>query len=294
MSSSGKGSSRGGPLKNDGKSSHSGAPVQGGSRNPPPGGNPTVSMTDRTQCTLRIDNHQNPSTSTANSSSIPHLLSLIIKIEPLSPNYGNDGQSPRRTREGYFLPPNRTNGYERGNGPAILLRWMGGRLVPIAQDDEIRHIALHVYRYRTATVFTQNEDTPHLLAVPFDARERNVPDEINGWRPLTFNHERIPGTDRYYSYISCVGAETGIAATGSAHWMPQLLPGWYQYRPRTSATRVQAGLIGNLPLLFALAAFSTPPTPAGLNVLARSLQPGAWNPHANPYPSGRGSRFSIL
>lgn len=207
----------------------------------------------------------------------------------MKPNHGSGGQSPRRTREGYFLPPDRRNGYERGDGPQLLLRWMGGRLSQCTANDPIRAAPLRVYR--TATVFTQNEDTPHLLAVPFDARTQNVRDEINGWRRLTFNHEQIPGTNRYYSYISCLGLETCIAAPGSPHWMPQLLPDWYRYRQRTSPIRDQAGLIGNLPLLFALAAFSTPPS--HLSVLLHSLQPGAWHPHADPYPSGRGSRFPI-
>ncbi len=160
---------------------------------------------------------------------------------------------------------------------------MGGGISQVVANDPIRRATLQCYQ--TATVFTQNEDTPHLLAVPFDARERNVRDEFRGWRPLTFNHERIPGTNSYYSYVASLGAENRIAAPGSAHWMPQLLPEWYQCGPQTPSTRVQAGLIGDLPLLLALAAFSTPPT--ALGVLLNSLRPGAWNPHGNPYPTGR-------
>ncbi len=214
---------------------------------------------------------------------LPPFLSFIVKIEPLSPNYGDDGQLPRRTREGYFLPPNKRNGFEKGDGSALLLRWMGGRFSPVAADDPIHCVRLG--HYRTATVFTQNEDTPHLLAVPFDARERHVRDAPNDWRPLTFNHERISGTDSYYTYVSCIGAETGVAARGSAHWMPQLVPDWYQYRPHHQQTRGQAGLVGELPLLIALAAFSAPPT--DLRVLFTSVKPGAWHSHAHPYPAGR-------
>lgn len=214
---------------------------------------------------------------------IPSHLSFIVRIEPLSPDYGTDGQPPPRTKEGYFLPPDKRNGYKRGEGPALLLRWVGGRLSQVGAHDPIRRGGLR--SYRTATVFTQFMDTPHLLAVPFDAREQHVR-EI-GWRRLTFNHNRIPGTHSYYSHITCLGLESCIAAPGSAHWMPQLVADFYQYRPRTQQTRIQAGLVGNLPLLIALAAFSTPPNATALDSLLTSVQPGGWNPHAHPYPSGR-------
>jgi len=164
---------------------------------------------------------------------------------------------------------------------------MGGRVSHLTADDPIRCKNLGVYR--KATVFTQCEDTAHLLAVPYDAREHNVSDAAVGWQSLSFNHERISGTNKYYSYISCVGAEPDIAAPGSAHWMPHLLPTCYF--PRELRNRVQAGLIGNLSLLIALAAFSTLPT--ALGVLSASIQPRAWNPHTNPYPTAREYHFTV-
>lgn len=225
-----------------------------------------------------------PSTSIANNSSIPPHLSFIVMMEPLKPNYGSDGVPPKTTREGYFIPPEKRHGYMRGDGPALLLRWMGGRLSQVQQTDPIRKVKL--LSYNTATVFTQNDDTPHLLTVSFDARAKNVRDE-GGWRPMGFNHVQIGSTDGYYSYVLHCGPERHIAAPGSPHWMPQLLPDWYQYSSQSSEPRTQAGLIGELPLLMALAAFSTPPTEMG--VLLTSVQPGAWSPHGHPYPSGRES-----
>lgn len=238
---------------------------------------------------------------------IPPNLSFLVKIEPLSFDYSASGQSPQRTKEGYFLPPDKRTGYKGGEGPTIFLRWRGGRMSRVQRDDPIG--AVNLKPYEKATVFSQNPDTPdllvapfdarapHLLVAPFDAREQDVRSKGNGWRPLTFNHQQISGTNSYYSYISCLGSETGIAAAGSSHWMPQLLPGRYQYRPRSQAsTRIQAGLIGNLPLLIALAAFSLPPN--DLSTLLSSLQPGAWSPHVNKYPSGRKyglvARISVL
>lgn len=204
-------------------------------------------------------------------------------MEPLKPNYGSDGVSPMTTKEGYFLPPEKKHGYKRGDGSALLLRWKDGRLSHVEQTDPIRKVKR--LPYKTATVFTQSDDTPHLLTVPFDARERNVGDR--GWKPLGFTHERIGSTHGYYSFVQHGGVERDIAAPGSPHWMPQLLPDWYQYRPQSSEPRTQAGLIGELPLLMALAAFSTPPTLNALNALLTSVVPGAWNPHQYQYPSGR-------
>ena len=138
--------------------------------------------------------------------------------------------------------------------------------------------------YHAATVFTQNPDTPHLLAVPFDARTRSVQNFGRGWQRITFTHHRGGGnsSNDYYSYISNQGAEPRIAAPGSARWMPQLLPAWYNCDTRHD-TRSQAGLIGELPLLFALASFSAPPTSQG--VLLNSVARGTWHPHG--LPTGR-------
>lgn len=125
-------------------------------------------------------------------------------------------------------------------------------------------------------MFTQEPDTPHLLAVPFNARTRSVQSTFErGWQAITFNHNRIGNSNAYFSYVSNRGAEQRIAAPGS-HWMPQLLPDWYNCNAR-HATRTQDGLIGELPLLFALAAFSAPPASHGL--LLGSISPGAWSNH---------------
>ena len=138
--------------------------------------------------------------------------------------------------------------------------------------------------YQTATVFTQKPDTPHLLVVPFDARTRNV--QGRGWHCITFNHNRIENSNRYYSYVSERGAEQNIAAPGSQRWMDQLLPRWYDCENVEHATRTQAGLIGELSLLFALAAFSAPPASQGL--LRQFIAPRRWMSHNQP----TGRRFA--
>ena len=67
-----------------------------------------------------------------------------------------------------------------------------------------------------------------------------------------------------------------LAAPIPRHWIPELLPDWYDC-DFEHETRAQAGLIGELPLLFALATFSTPPHSP--EVLLSSIQPGKWISH---------------
>lgn len=138
--------------------------------------------------------------------------------------------------------------------------------------------------YSAATVFTQNPDTPHLLTVPFDAQLTHPHLNPGGWRPLCFHHLRINNTSRTYSAVSATGDRQHIAAPGSPQWMPQLLPPVYDYQ--TGSPRTQAGLIGSIPLLIALAAFSAPPIVLA-GVLVSCVLPRQWRPHQYRYPAGR-------
>ena len=136
--------------------------------------------------------------------------------------------------------------------------------------------------HSVATVFTQNPDTPHILAVNFDAREINVADHSQ-WRVLSFNHERVcPNSSRCYSSINILGRERHLAAPGSLAWVPQLIPQLYDFQPQaTSSSAVSAGLTGNLPILLALAAFSAP-LESLVAVLTNNIWPGRWIHHTNP------------
>ena len=226
-----------------------------------------------------------PETST--SRNIPRFLSFIFRIEPLSPNY--DKQSRQVTATGAWAPPNRRDGYD--STPGTFWRWQGGRVTQIPSSDPCLRAGLRIFE--VASLFSQDPDTPHLLVVPFDVRARDVRGYGRGWLPITFDHARINnagGAREYYSSVSAMGGETHIAAPGQGFWMPQLLPLWYNYRPPpNSLPRTHAGLIGNLPILLALAVFSAPAV--NLAEAMSSLQPGAWSPHRHPYPSGRTSHY---
>ena len=167
-----------------------------------------------------------------------------------------------------------------------MLRWAGGTITTVPPNDQIRAINLNPYVYSVATVFTQHPDNPRLLTVPFNARTRDVdPTYGIGWQAIRFNHNRVGNSNNYLSYISHRGAESSIAAPKSQRWTDELLPPWNDCDPR-HATRSQAGLIGELPLLFALAAFSVPPTQGfPLN----SIAPGAWRSHGQT----TGRRFAL-
>ena len=99
---------------------------------------------------------------------IPINLSFYVRIELLSLDY-ND-QPRRHTQGGHWETPNTPGGIRDGQGPNLLLHWQGGWITIVPSNNRIRATDLDRYVYCVATTFTQYPDTPHLLAVPFDAR----------------------------------------------------------------------------------------------------------------------------
>ena len=211
-------------------------------------------------------------------------ISFYVRVDPLGPDY--QAQPARHGEHGFWAPPNVRTGYTRG--PSYTFRWMNGNMTHVGSNDPVVR-SLH-QPHSAATVFTQNPDTPHLLVVPFDAQRTNVLDNPGGWRPLVFHHIRIDNT-RSYSAVSANGDRQHIAAPGLTRWMPQLLPPVYDYQ--SGSFRVQSGLVGSLPLLIALAAFSAPPSVL-IGILTNCLQPMVWRPHQFQYPTGRKFGCSIL
>ncbi|KAL9633061.1 MAG: hypothetical protein Q9204_003550 [Flavoplaca sp. TL-2023a] len=207
---------------------------------------------------------------------IPPDLSCFVLYEPLRPNY--DKQPIRVGTHGgntFWAPPNRKNAYLRDKASAQLFRWIGGRMTSITAGDLNKCTT-----YAVATIFTQWPDTPHLLAVTFDAEKKDVVEENGGWKVLSFDYVPQPGTQGIYSSVSVAGGKQQIAAPGSPAWVPQLLPKVYDFDPRPNRPQhpVSAGLIGNLALLFAIPAFSALPG-ALSHILTRYMQPNRWHRH---------------
>ena len=213
-------------------------------------------------------------------------LSFYVRIDPLEPNYR--AQPIQRGTNSFWTPPTIRNGFTRRNG--VLFHWLGGTMTVVGTNDAVGRSLNQIYS--AATVFTQYPDTPHLLVVPFDAQLTHPYQNNGGWRPLFFFHPpRLGNTQRTYSAVSAFGDRQQIAAPGSRHWMPQLLPRFYDCQPGSS--RIQAGLIGSIPILIALAAFSAPPTVLA-GVLTTCVQPRAWQPHQFQYPAGRKFGCSVF
>jgi hypothetical protein len=90
-----------------------------------------------------------------------------------------------------------------------------------------------------------------------------------------------------------VGDEQRIAAPAPPHWENQLISPVSNYKDhrvgdaqQKQQAGLQAGLIGELPLLFALAAFSAPAEMI-TQVLTTCIQPGAWREHPYKLPVDR-------
>ena len=205
-------------------------------------------------------------------------ISFYARVDPLEVRY--QAQPAQHEIYSFWTPPIDRTGFIRR--PGVLFHWLGGTMAVVETKDPVANSLNRLYS--VAIVFTQNPDTPHLLVVPFDAQIEHPYRNNGGWQPLSFHHLRINNTQHTYSAVSAFGGRQHIAAPGSPHWMPQLLPRVYNYT--SGSPRLQAGLIGSLPILLALAAFSAPPTVLA-GVLTSCVRPRTWRPHQYKYPTGR-------
>ena len=219
---------------------------------------------------------------------IPQDLSFIVRIQPLRPDL--NVQSIQTMQHGWWMPPTRRNAYIRDE-PVPLFRWSAGNMHVINHNSP-QNLYNNQNLHSAATVFTQMPDTPHLLAVNYDAQSVDVDTQQVGWRQLSFDFKHVPNTPMTRSYVTTFGEYGQIASPGSPHWMPQLLPKIYNFHSHDvnghpiPSTRMQGGLVGSLPLLIALAVFSAP-RDALIPVLVARLHPSAWEPHEFQDPQGR-------
>ncbi|KAL8931098.1 MAG: hypothetical protein Q9208_000201 [Pyrenodesmia sp. 3 TL-2023] len=116
-------------------------------------------------------------------SQIPSDLSCLIRFEPLSPNYAKQGRRTGSDGNNFWVPPNKKDAYHRNRSGARFFRWKGGRATEIPNDS---YSNAQLRTYGVATVFGQYRDTPHLLAVGFDAETKDVAEEPGGDLPILF------------------------------------------------------------------------------------------------------------
>ncbi|KAI4237331.1 MAG: hypothetical protein LQ352_007945 [Teloschistes flavicans] len=211
------------------------------------------------------------------AATIPRDLSCIVKYESLEPDTSREPYPRGFNGNHFWVPPNRKNAYKRNRNTPAMIRWQGGWAEKVSMNEPMEV-------HSVATIFVQTE-TSHFLAVPFDAETQDVREHPGGWKVLSFDHEPQQGTSAIYSSINCdfAGDHPRLAAEGSRDWMPQLLPSIYNYDSVLALGQraaVSAGLIGSLPLLFALPVFSASPQHFN-RVMDRAghLHPNRWHPH---------------
>lgn len=212
--------------------------------------------------------------------------SFMVKIEGIRPNYTIQPQRSTENKHGFFLPPDRRTAFNKED--AVCFRWHRGKMSTMHNGSI--NIASLGTAHSAVTIFSQKDDTDHLLAVDFNALFQDVIPYDPGWRVLRFDHIPKPHTSAIYSSINLFGEEKHLAAGGSPTWMGQLLPREYNYQRTTPGGRPipsptgSAGLIGSLPILIGLAAFSAPEDSLTA-VLTSSIKPQAWRRHN--LPTGR-------
>ena len=138
-------------------------------------------------------------------------------------------------------------------------------------------------QHNVGSVFVHKE-TGHLLITNIHAATHDVSKDgcHRKWCRLYFHHKRVTSTERrYYTELDFTGTKPLTAAPMSPHTMPQLIPSVYN---DARSGKVNAGLIGKLPLLIAIAAFSAPKDSLE-NVLTTRIRPRQWRSHM--YESGR-------
>ena len=214
---------------------------------------------------------------TSTSLAIPANLSFITKVEEIRPNTVHANRSTDHP-QGFFLPPDRRNGYD--TGVEHIFRYQNNVFQTHINTVNIQALEL----YGSATVFSQATSTDHLLAVPFDARTKNVASYDYDWRSISFNHKRKTSASTYAS-LEYVGGKDKLPAPVPLDWN-QLIPRPYRFQTCDSngnpipPTTVFGGLIGELPLLIALAAFSSIPSELSAT-LGTNTQGGRWWPHTH-------------
>ena len=211
---------------------------------------------------------------------------FVAKVEEIGPKY--EIQPPRCSdySQGFFIPPDQSNAFETRS--TSFFRYRNGVLRGVAQNDPVRDQAMEIHD--VATVFSQATSTDHLLTVPFDARTHNVSDRNYDWRNLGFEHKTAPHGGTYAS-LNFIGEKDCLPAVVPA-W-EKLIPQPYRYQ-KTDASgdpvapgTTCAGLIGSLPLLLALVAFSARPASLGAAITTSRSTMGRWVPH--DFTTGRQS-----
>ena len=206
-------------------------------------------------------------------------VSFIVRISELTPDFRSGGV--QHTAHKMWDPP-RAHKHMQSSLHG-LYRWSDGLMEKVSLlslADERRQLRLH----NQASVFFQAE-SDHLLTTDINAATHDVVQ----WSRLFFCHDRVSqGSSGHYTSLDFAGCQLLTAAPMPLHISPQLLPGIYD---NISTRKENAGIIGELSLLIALAALSAPRKNLD-EVFRSSLRPGEWRDHS--FPTGRTEHRGVI
>ena len=192
-------------------------------------------------------------------------VSFIAKVELIQPR----PQHPGGQNGSGWTPPISAEAFDRGQ--ARLFTWKDGNMQTFnGQCPEANR------RYSAATIFNQGQSKVlfSVMCDAADAGDRSVID-AGDWRSLKF--EAAPAAPT----LSQVGPNfknDTLRARGGQHWVGQLLPSRYHHQGSHTNGPTITGLVGELPILIALAALSTSEAKFK-DVLPASIKEYKWIPH---------------
>lgn len=171
-------------------------------------------------------------------------MALVEEVKPIFSN-----GPPDHNVNGAWNPPKTCKEFEHIK--SYLFRFDNFTVTQLG-SNAVDPGELPKHLFATASVFTQYPHTPLLLAVNESVR---IEKKVGPWHTLRFGHVIQPDTTHsFYSSVDFAGQDR-TAARMSPNCAPELLPECYNPSDAKSK-RAHAGLIGRLPLLIALAAFS--------------------------------------
>ena len=217
----------------------------------------------------------------------PPFIFRVKEIQP-HPRIGSQYFS-----NGLWLPPRLLGGNVVARGTQIHTFCFTGEAV-----FAIASLPTESLHYKTSSVYYHSE---HFWVVPYDATiyqvhdgdEENISDSdqddydddidyenpVSDWAELSFN--AVDGDDTYTSYVTCRGKYHRLLVQRTdQRWAQKLFPDRFHSHeelfPPRYVGRDYGGLVGELPLLLALIAFSVRPSEVP-DTLAQCMNGHRWD-----------------
>lgn len=187
----------------------------------------------------------------------PRRPSFVCRFDVL------EAVQPRKDIHGRHVPPERRQDQRCTKGS--LFRWNGTSWEgPLTIDDRL------LQGHRTGTVWIQRQ-ARNFFAFAADVTQIDIAEGDTTWSLLGFHNRNN------MSCIDYTAEQIELQFLGNPNWMPQLLPAPYHPKP----SRPRGGLIGKLPLVLGLFAYSGPlGDPASF---LPQVSNGGWIPQQGPH-----------